>query len=183
MTLKNNRAPFLCYFKFCASFRTLWWIQPWVTVRKRPIWVKINDVLSSVTFKLDVWPWKKIAHFFYDTWNSVHHFNAIGKFKLKLKSANAQFGSKSMIFLDVWPRNFTDDPEKQWGTSSMLLQALCIISYPLVNSNWSYSPETPKSRSPLLCYHKLCASFCSHWWVQTGVTVRKRPIRVKFDDF
>ena len=25
----------------------------------------------------------------------------------------------------------------------MLFQALCIISYPLVNSNWSYSPETP----------------------------------------
>ena len=25
----------------------------------------------------------------------------------------------------------------------MLLQALCIIAYPLVNSNWSYSPETP----------------------------------------
>ena len=25
----------------------------------------------------------------------------------------------------------------------MLLQALCIISYRLVNSNWSYSPETP----------------------------------------
>ena len=25
----------------------------------------------------------------------------------------------------------------------MLLQAFCIISYPLVNSNWSYSPETP----------------------------------------
>ena len=25
----------------------------------------------------------------------------------------------------------------------MLLQALCIILYPLVNSNWSYSPETP----------------------------------------
>ena len=27
----------------------------------------------------------------------------------------------------------------------MLLQALCIISYPLVNSNWSYSPETLNS--------------------------------------
>ena len=25
----------------------------------------------------------------------------------------------------------------------MLLQALCSISYPLVNSNWSYSPEAP----------------------------------------
>ena len=27
------------------------------------------------------------------------------------------------------------------------------------------------------------ASFCSHWWIQTGVTVRKRPIWDKFDDF
>ena len=27
MTLKNNRAPLLCYFKLCASFRTHWWIQ------------------------------------------------------------------------------------------------------------------------------------------------------------
>ena len=25
----------------------------------------------------------------------------------------------------------------------MLLQAVSIISWPLVNSNWSYSPETP----------------------------------------
>ena len=27
MTSKNNRAPLLCYFKLCASFRTHWWIQ------------------------------------------------------------------------------------------------------------------------------------------------------------
>ena len=87
----------------------------------------------------------------------------------------------------------------------MLLQALCSISYPLVNSNWSYSPETPNlgqiwrfleprnleiwrmtlqnNREPLLCYFKLCAAFLSHWWIQTGVTVRKRSIRVKIDDF
>ena len=131
----------------------------------------------------------------------------------------------------------------------MLLQALCIISYPLVNSNWSYSPETPNlgqiwwflepcdleiwwmtlknNRAHLLCYFKLCAAFHSqvnsnwsyspetpnlgqicrflapcdleiwrktfknnrasllsniklyvsfhhHMWIQTGVTVRKR---------
>ena len=43
MTLKNNRAPFLCYFKLCASFRSHWWIQTLVTVRKRPIWVKFDD--------------------------------------------------------------------------------------------------------------------------------------------
>ena len=43
MTLKNNRAPVLCYFKLCAAFRTHWWIQTGVKVRKRPIWVKFDD--------------------------------------------------------------------------------------------------------------------------------------------
>ena len=82
-------------------------------VQKHPIWVKINDFFSRVTFKLDRWPWKTIGHLFYDTLSFVHHFNAIGKFKLKLKSGNAQFGWKSTIFGAVWPRIFTDDPEKQ----------------------------------------------------------------------
>ena len=66
---------------------------------------------------------------------------------------------------------------------------------PLVNSNWSYSPESSdlgqylqflvpcdlqiwrmtlqNKRWTLLCYFKLCASFCSHMWIQTWVTVRK----------
>ena len=57
MTLKNNRAPLLCYFKLCASFRSHWWIQTGVTVRKRPIWVKIDDFYSQVTLKFDGWPW------------------------------------------------------------------------------------------------------------------------------
>ena len=39
------------------------------------------------------------------------------------------------------------------------------------------------NRASLLCCFKLCATFHSHWWNQTGVTVRKRPIWVKFDDF
>ena len=78
----------------------------------------------------------------------------------------------------------------------MLLQALCSISYPLVKSNWSYSPETPNlgqirrflapcdletwqmtlknNRAPLLSNIKLYVSFHHHMWIQTGVTVRKR---------
>ena len=78
----------------------------------------------------------------------------------------------------------------------MLLQALCIISEPLVNSKWSYSPEMPNlgqirqflepcdleiwrmtlknNRAPLLSNIKLCASFHHHMWNQAGVTVRKR---------
>ena len=43
MTLQNNRAPLLCYFKLCAAFRTHWWIQSSITVQKRPIWVKFDN--------------------------------------------------------------------------------------------------------------------------------------------
>ena len=43
MTLKNNRAPLLRYFKLCASFRSHLCIQTGVTVRKRPIWVEFDD--------------------------------------------------------------------------------------------------------------------------------------------
>ena len=98
-----------------------------------------------------------------------------------------------------------DDLGKQEDTSSILHQALCIISNPSVNSNWSYSPEMlnlgqnrqffvlcnleiwqmtlQNNRAPLLCHFKLCVSFHTHWWSQIWVTVRNRPIWVKFDDF
>ena len=39
------------------------------------------------------------------------------------------------------------------------------------------------NRAPLLCCFKLYASFHNHRWIQTKVTVRKRSIRVKIDDF
>ena len=103
MTLQNNRAPLPCYFKLCASFRSHWWIETSITVRKRPIWVKIDDFLSHVTLKLDRWPWKTIGHLFYATSSFVHHFVATGEFKLELQSGNAQSGSKSTIFRAVWP--------------------------------------------------------------------------------
>ena len=95
MTLKNNRTPLLCCFKLCASFRSHWWIQSGVTVRKRYIWVKIDVFFSRVTLKFDRWPWN--------------------------------------------------------------------------------------NRAPLLCCFKLCAWLHSQWWIQSGVTVRKRPIWVKID--
>ena len=39
---------------------------------------------------------------------------------------------------------------------------------------------TSKNKRAALLYHfKLCASFCSHLWIQTGVTVWKRSIRVQ----
>ena len=205
MTSKNNRAPLLYYTKLCVSFQIHRWIQTEVILRKRSIRVEIGNFLSLVTLKFDGWPWKTIGHLFYTTSSFVHHFKSIGELKLKLQSGNAQFGSKSAIFCPVWPWNLMDDLGKQQGTSSILHQALCIISNPSVYSNWSYSPETlnlgqnrqffvpcdleiwqmtlKNNRAPLLCCFKLCASFHSHQWIQTGVTVRKRPILLKIDDF
>ena len=109
ITLKNNRAPLLCYFKLYASFRSHRWIQAGVTVRKRPILVKIYDFVSRVTLQYDVWHWKTIGHLFYATSSFVHHFAAIGDFKLELQSGNAQFGSNSTNFRAVWPCNLTYD--------------------------------------------------------------------------
>ena len=74
----------------------------------------------------------------------VHHFTAIGEFKLELQSGNSQLWSNSTIFLAVWPWNLTDDLQKQYGTSPKQHQALCITSSSYVNSNWSYSLETAK---------------------------------------
>ena len=42
---------------------------------------------------------------------------------------------------------------------------------------------TLKNNRALLLYHfKLCASFRCHWWIQTGITFRKRQIWVKIGD-
>ena len=158
MTLKNNRALLLYYVKLCASFQIHWWIQTGFTVQKRSIRVEIGDMLSRVTLKFDGWPWKTIGHFFYAASSFVQHFVPIGEFKLELQSRNAQSGSNSTIFRAVRPWNLTDDLEI-WR---MTLQ---------------------NNRAPLLCYFKLCAAFRTHWWIQTGVTGRKRPIWVKFNDF
>ena len=112
MTLKNNRAPLLCYFKLYASFHCHQWIQTGVRVRKCPIRVKIVAFLAPVTLKFNGWPWKKIGHLSYATSSFVHHFIAIGDFKLELESGNAQIGSNSSLFWPVWPWNFADDLEQ-----------------------------------------------------------------------
>ena len=151
MTLENNSAPLLCYFKLYAPFRSHRWIQAGVRVRKHAIWVNIDVFLSRVTLQYDVWPWKTIGHLFYATSSFVHHFVAIGDLNLSHSPETANLGKIQRFLepcdLEIWRMTFKNN------------------------------------RAPLLCYFKLCASFCSHRWIQTGVTVRKRPIWVKFGDF
>ena len=138
MTLQNNRAPFLCYFKLCASFRSHWWIETGVTVRKRPIWVKFDNFLSRVTLKFHGWPWTR------QIWG-------IWKLRLAYSPETPNLGQNRWCFVPC-------DLEIWWMT--------------LENNR----------ASRLFCF-KLCVTFHSHRWIQTGVTVRKRPIWVKFDDF
>ena len=95
-----------------------------------------TDGRTDWTIHRAAWSQLKIkGHLSYAASTFVHHFIANEEFKLELQSWNFQFGSKSTIFLAVWPWNLTDNLEKQQDTSSMVLQSLCIISKPSVNSN------------------------------------------------
>ena len=103
-------------------------------------------------------------------------------------------------FFPMWPSNLTDDLEKQQGTTSIIHQIFCIISKPSVTV-WKHSIQVKigdffvlcdleiwqmtfkNNRAPLLYYVKLCASFQSHQWFQTGVTVWKHSIPVKSSNF
>ena len=49
--------------------------------------------------------------------------------------------------------------------------------------SWNLMDDPKNNRAPLLCYFKLFASFHSHWWIQTGVTVRKPLIWVNINAF
>ena len=65
------------------------------------------------------------------------------------------------------------------GTPNLGQNRWCLVTCDL--EIWWMTLEN--NRASLLCCFKLCATFHSHWWIQTGVTVQKCPILVKFDDF
>ena len=58
---------------------------------------------------------KSIGYLFYTTSSFVHHFKSIGEVKLELQSGNAQFGSKSVIFLSRVTLKFDKLPWKTIG--------------------------------------------------------------------
>ena len=153
MTLKNNRAPLLCYFKLCASFRShlvnsnfnyspetpnLGQIRRFLEACDLEIWqmtLQNNRAPLLCYFKLST---SFRSHWWIQTWVTVRKRTPnLGQIRRFLEACD----------LEIW---------------QMTLQ---------------------NNRAPLLCYFKLSTSFRSHWWIQTWVTVRKRPIWVKFDDF
>ena len=123
--------------------------------------------------EIDGWPWKTIGHLSFAVSSFAQHFIAIGEFKLELQSGNAQFGSNSMIFRAVWPCNLMCELEqgKSEGfdscdrPSNLKLDSNRQFFCPCDREIWWMTLQN--NRAPLLCYFKLCASFCTHWWIQT----------------
>ena len=152
MTLQNNRAPLLCHFKLCVSFHTHWWIQTGVTVRKRSIRVKIDDFFEPCDLKFLRMTLKN------------NRASLLCYFKLCVSF-------RTHLWIQIW---VTARKRPIWGQMRRFLEPCYLEIWRMTLKN---------NRAPLLCYFKLCAAFRTHWWIQTGVTVRKRPIWVKFDDF
>ena len=148
VTLKNNRVPLLCYVKLCASFQSHRGIQTGVTVRKRSIWVKIDDFFVSCD--LQIW------------WMTLKNNRAPLQCRFKLC---ASFHSHR------WIQTKVTVPKRSIRVKIGDFFVPCDLEI------WWMSLKN--NRAPLLCYFKLCTSFHSHWWIQTGVTVRKRPIWLK----
>ena len=191
-----------------------------------------------MTLKFDRWPWKTIGHLFYATSSFVHHFVAIGEFKLELQSGNANLGQIRRFLepsdLEIWwmtlknnrapllsniklcasfhrhmwiQTGVTVRKRLSWVLTSVTLTFdlwlwpfawTSLLSLVITPENfmmirwWAHSQKgvtdrrtdgkyhslsclvaAKNNRAPLLCYFKLCSSFRCHWWIQTGVTVRK----------
>ena len=136
----------------------------------------------------------------------MHCFKDIGEFKLELQSGNAQFGSKSVIFLSCVTFRFDGWPWKTIGhifyaASSFVQHSIAISEFKLElrSGNAQFGSKSTiffvsgefeiwqmtleNNRAPLLSNIKLSVSFHHHLLIQTGVTVRKRQIWVKIYEF
>ena len=163
-TLKNNRVPLLWYFKLCASFQNYWWIQTGVIVQKRSIRVKIDDVYVLCDLEISRMTLNRARSSF------VHNFIAICEVRIEVsvqKRPNLVKSSFELFDLAFWPLTLT---------FCMDITFVMIFKF----DGW---PQKIIGHLFYAMSSFACASFHSHQWIQTGVTVQKRPIRVKIGDF
>ena len=154
MTLENNRAPLLYYIKFCASFQIHRWIETEVTVRKRSIQVRVKISDFFVLCDLEIW------------WMTLENNRAPLLYYTKRR---ASFQIHRWIQIGVTVRK-----RSVWAK-------IGIFFLPCDLEIWRITLKN--NRAPLLCCFKLCASFHSHQWIQTEVTVWISQNLVKIDDF
>ena len=195
-TLKNKRAPLLCYFKLCALFHSHLWDQNEVTVWKHQIWVKIGDFfvpcdleIFQMTLKNNRVPllcyFKLCASF--HSHLCIQNGVTVRKRSILVKIGNFLF--RVTLQFDGWPWKTIE--HHFYAISSFVHHFMAICEFKLelqagtqnLGQNWRFfvpcdleilRMTVKNNRASLLCYFKLCASFHSHLWIQTGVTVRKR---------
>ena len=115
--------------QLCASFQSISEFKLESQSGNPKFGSKSAIFLSRVTLKFDGWPWKTTGHLFYATSSFVHHFVAIGEFKLELQSGNPQFGSKSTIFFSRVTWKFDGWP---WKTTGHILYAISSFEHHFV---------------------------------------------------
>ena len=165
--------------------------------------IQIVDFSARGTMKFDGWPRKIIGHFF------LHYVKLCASFQIhqwiktgvtvRKRSIRVEIDILSHVTLkfDEWPWKtighlfYTTSSFvhhfKSIGEVKLELQSgnaqfgSKLIFVPRDHEIWQMTLQN--NRAHLLYYNKLCASFQSYGWIQTGVTVRKRSIRVKIGIF
>ena len=194
MILKSNRAPLLCYFKFCVSFHSLLWNLNEVTVRKHQIWVKSGDCF--VPCDLEIWQmtlennrapflfyfnlsasfrshlWIGVAVWKRQIWVKIGEFLSHVTLKFdgclwkKKAPLLCHFKLCATFHSHLWIQNWVTVQKRQIWVKIGDFFARCDLEISLMTLK--------NNRAPLLCYFKLCASLHSHPCIQTGVTFWKR---------
>ena len=91
---------------FCASFQIHWWIQTGFTARKRPILVKIDNLIV-------VWPWNLMDDLESQKGTSPKQHQTLGTVPLSYVNSNWSYGlettklSSDPCDLDLWPLTLT----------------------------------------------------------------------------
>ena len=125
---KTMRQLLYTPFKLCASFHSHLYFKLELSLGNSEIGVKLGNFLACVTFTYYRWHWKAIDHIFFTTPSCVHDSVFIFELNLDSLSGKPTVWVKLAIYWHVSPWHYTNDLPKQWGTSSMTLQTLCIIS-------------------------------------------------------
>ena len=186
MTLKNKGVPLLCYFNYSPETPNLGQNRRFCGLCDLEIW--------RMTLKNNRAPLLCYIR-------CAHHLIA----NMELQSGNDKFGSKAMILFvprdhEIWrmilknnrapflciiklcssfqshlriPNGVTVRKRPNLGKIDDFLSRLTLKISPMTLK------KTQGSSSKILPF---CASYYNHWWIQTGITIRKHPIWVKIDD-
>ena len=151
VTDPQKQSLILYYFKLCVLFKAISEFKQKLQSGNAQFGSKLAMLLYRVTLKFDRWHSKTIGNVFAILW-FVRHFVAIGDSNWSYSRPETLNSIKIEHILCLVTFEFNKQPKKQLGISFIVLQALCIISKPLVNSNWSYGPEMPKLGQTLLLH-------------------------------